>query len=53
MAEIVFEKVGKSFGSTKVIENLDLTIEDGKSLKTASLPCWWAPPAAARPRCCA
>ena len=30
MAEIVFEKVGKSFGSTKVIENLDLTIEDGK-----------------------
>lgn len=30
MAEIIFEKVGKSFGSTKVIENLDLTIEDGK-----------------------
>ena len=30
MAEIVFEKVGKSFGSTKVIEDLDLTIEDGK-----------------------
>jgi len=30
MAEIVFEKVGKAFGDTKVIENLDLTIEDGK-----------------------
>ncbi|MBQ7488316.1 MAG: ABC transporter ATP-binding protein [Clostridia bacterium] len=30
MAQIVFDKVGKSFGSTKVIENLDLTIEDGK-----------------------
>lgn len=30
MAEIVFEKVGKSFGDTKVIDNLDLTIEDGK-----------------------
>ena len=30
MAEIVFEHVGKSFGDTKVIENLDLTIEDGK-----------------------
>lgn len=30
MAEIRFEKVGKSFGDTKVIENLDLTIEDGK-----------------------
>ena len=30
MAEIVFDKVGKAFGDTKVIENLDLTIEDGK-----------------------
>ena len=30
MAEIVLEHVGKSFGDTKVIENLDLTIEDGK-----------------------
>ena len=30
MAEIVFEHVGKSFGDTKVIENLNLTIEDGK-----------------------
>ena len=30
MAEIVFENVGKSFGDTKVIENLNLTIEDGK-----------------------
>ncbi len=30
MAEIVFEKVGKAFGDTKVIEDLDLTIEDGK-----------------------
>ncbi len=30
MAEIIFENVGKSFGDTKVIENLNLTIEDGK-----------------------
>lgn len=30
MAEIVFHGVSKSFGNTKVIENLDLTIEDGK-----------------------
>lgn len=30
MAEIKFNKVCKSFGSTKVIENLDLTIQDGK-----------------------
>lgn len=30
MAEIVFEKVCKSFGSTKVIEDLDLTLQDGK-----------------------
>ena len=30
MAEIVFEHVCKSFGDTKVIDNLDLTIEDGK-----------------------
>ena len=30
MAEIIFENVGKSFGDTKVIENLRLTIEDGK-----------------------
>ena len=30
MAEIVFDKVGKAFGDVKVIENLDLTIEDGK-----------------------
>jgi len=30
MAEIVFENVSKSFGSTKVIENLDLKLEDGK-----------------------
>ena len=30
MAEIIFENVGKSFGDTKVIENLSLTIEDGK-----------------------
>ena len=30
MAEIVFEKVSKSFGSTKVIEDLDLKLEDGK-----------------------
>ena len=36
MAEIVFEKVGKSFGSTKVIEDLDLTIEDGKLVDEAS-----------------
>lgn len=30
MAEIRFEQVCKSFGKTKVIENLDLTIRDGK-----------------------
>ena len=30
MAQIVFDKVGKSFGNIKVIEDLDLTIEDGK-----------------------
>jgi len=30
MAEIRFEKVCKFFGSNKVIENLDLTIQDGK-----------------------
>lgn len=30
MAQIVFEKVSKSFGSTKVIEDLDLVLEDGK-----------------------
>lgn len=30
MAEIVFEKVSKSFDEIKVIENLDLTIADGK-----------------------
>ena len=30
MAQITFENVCKSFGSTKVIENLDLTLEDGK-----------------------
>ena len=30
MAKIEFQKVCKSFGQTKVIENLDLTIEDGK-----------------------
>lgn len=30
MAEIVFKNVCKSFDSTKVIENLDLTIQDGK-----------------------
>lgn len=30
MAEIVFENVSKSFGSTNVIENLNLTLEDGK-----------------------
>ena len=30
MAKIEFRKVCKSFGSTKVIEDLDLTIEDGK-----------------------
>lgn len=30
MAEIVFENVSKRFGSTKVIENLDLKLEDGK-----------------------
>ena len=29
MAEIVFEKICKSFGNTKVIENLDLRIADG------------------------
>ncbi len=29
MAEIVFEQVSKSFGNTKVIENLNLTIRDG------------------------
>ena len=30
MAEIKFEHVSKSFGSTKVIEDLNLTLEDGK-----------------------
>lgn len=30
MAEIVFENVSKRFGNTKVIENLDLKLEDGK-----------------------
>ena len=30
MAQIEFRKVCKSFGATKVIEDLDLTIEDGK-----------------------
>lgn len=30
MAEIIFKNVSKSFDATKVIENLDLTIEDGK-----------------------
>lgn len=30
MAEIVFKNVSKRFGSTKVIENLDLKLEDGK-----------------------
>ncbi len=30
MAGIEFKKVSKSFGHTKVIENLDLTIQDGK-----------------------
>ena len=30
MAEIRFEKVSKFFGTNKVIENLDLTIQDGK-----------------------
>ena len=30
MAQIEFSKVCKSFGNVKVIENLDLTIEDGK-----------------------
>lgn len=30
MAKIEFRNVCKSFGDTKVIENLDLTIEDGK-----------------------
>ena len=30
MAQIEFRKVCKFFGATKVIENLDLTIEDGK-----------------------
>jgi len=29
MAEIRFDKICKSFGNVKVIENLDLTIEDG------------------------
>ena len=29
MAEIVFDKICKSFGNTKVIENLDLRIADG------------------------
>ena len=29
MAEIVFEQVSKSFGNTKVIEDLNLTIRDG------------------------
>ena len=30
MAKIEFRNVCKSFGDTKVIENLNLTIEDGK-----------------------
>lgn len=30
MAEITFEHVSKSFGSTKVIEDLSLTLKDGK-----------------------
>lgn len=30
MGEIVFQNVCKSFGETKVIENLDLTIKDGE-----------------------
>ncbi|MGI6172887.1 MAG: ABC transporter ATP-binding protein [Christensenellales bacterium] len=30
MAKIEFQNVSKSFGKTKVIENLNLTIEDGK-----------------------
>lgn len=30
MGEIVFQNVCKSFGTTKVIENLDLTIKDGE-----------------------
>lgn len=30
MGEIVFKNVSKSFGNTKVIENLDLTIKDGE-----------------------
>lgn len=30
MGEIVFKNVSKSFGDTKVIENLDLTIKDGE-----------------------
>lgn len=30
MAEIVFDHVSKRFGNTKVIENLDLKLEDGK-----------------------
>lgn len=30
MSEIVFKNVSKSFGTTKVIENLDLTIKDGE-----------------------
>ena len=29
MAEIVFEHVSKSFGNTKVIEDLNLTVKDG------------------------
>lgn len=30
VAQIEFQNVSKSFGQTKVIENLNLTIEDGK-----------------------
>ena len=30
MSEIVFKNVCKSFGETKVIENLDLTLKDGE-----------------------
>lgn len=30
MAEIRLEQIGKSFGNAKIIENLDLTIPDGK-----------------------
>ena len=30
MGEIVFKNICKSFGETKVIENLDLTIKDGE-----------------------